>query len=123
MMMEPPIYTSSTWAVKNKVLLDRIRNNDPTLTWINLENNQIGDANEHSGEKQLLESWINCLRGKDNDLTYIFIAMDRLLQPFNSSDSFCLYFIDRMIQYCFQQGIYSLKFSFQLFEPALAQRG
>jgi hypothetical protein len=65
-------------------------------------NSQIRD----NKEKQLLALWINCLKEKDKDWMYILMAMDRLLAPFDPLDWFYLYFINRMIDLCFEQGIF-----------------
>lgn len=66
-----------------------------------LANSQIRDETQQDKEKKLLESWI-----KDKDLTCILMSIDRLLAPFDPSDWFCLYFIDRIIELCFQQGTF-----------------
>jgi hypothetical protein len=71
-----------------------------------LTNSQIMNDTEQKKCKKLLEFWINCLKNKYTNLIHVLMAIDKLLTPFDKSDDwFCLYFIDRIIDLCFQQGI------------------
>jgi len=84
--------------------LEHIHSIDYSIKWFEyfLVKNNI----EQSKCQQLVQRWIECIRKKSTGLIDVCKVLDRLLKNMNSNDWFWSYFIDYIIEICFQQDIF-----------------